>query len=90
LINIIKHANAKKVIVSIKKEKKYIKISIADDGIGFDVSKIESKVEKNVGFGFFSIREHLEYLGGHLDVDSKPGKGTRIVLSALLKDDSKE
>ena len=87
LINIVKHASAKEVFVSIKKENNHIKISISDDGIGFDVPRIESKVDKSIGFGFFSIRERLEYLGGLLEINSKQGKGTRIVLSGLLKDE---
>jgi signal transduction histidine kinase len=37
------------------------------------------------GFGFFSIGERLKYLGGHLEVESEPGWGTRVTLQVPLK-----
>ncbi|HEY6838589.1 MAG TPA: ATP-binding protein, partial [Geobacteraceae bacterium] len=37
------------------------------------------------GFGLFSMRERLVYLGGSLLVESRPGQGTRVTLTAPLK-----
>jgi PAS domain S-box-containing protein len=84
LINVVKHAKATNCIVSLKKEKKRLRLEVLDDGIGFNVDKLETKGFGVKSFGFFSIRERLEPLGGTLKVDSKPGEGTRVTLFAPL------
>ncbi|MGD0784370.1 MAG: PAS domain-containing protein [Sedimentisphaerales bacterium] len=85
LINIIKHANAQHVKVSIYKEKNKIRINVIDDGIGF-IYPIENLASNKVkGFGLFSIRERLNYLGGSLEIDSKPRHGTQVTLVAPIK-----
>ncbi len=78
LMNIVKHAQAKKVRVSFKGNRGYVKISVEDDGIGFDPSKISSRVGKPEGFGLFRIVERLHYLGGEIQFESKPHHGTKI------------
>jgi signal transduction histidine kinase len=80
LINIIKHAKARNVKVSIYKEKNKIRINVIDDGIGFIYPIANFTSNKTGGFGLFSIRERLNYLGGSLEIDSKPGHGTRGTL----------
>ena len=85
LFNIIKHARADRIKVSVQRKKNVIRISIEDNGVGFDFSKVQFSLDKLSGFGLFSIRERMEHLGGHFDVDSKPDLGTRITLSMSLK-----
>ncbi len=85
LINVVKHANASKVKVSIRKIDNRIQVSVEDDGVGFDVAKVVSSSAKGGGFGFFSIRERLEELGGQIDINSQSGHGTKIKLMAPLK-----
>ena len=78
LMNVVKHAQAKKVMVSFKGNRGHVKISVEDDGIGFDPSKISSRVGKPEGFGLFRIVERLHYLGGEIQFESKPHHGTKI------------
>ncbi len=85
LINVVKHAKAKKVKVSIRKLDANIHVCIEDDGVGFDSAEIKSKVAESDKFGLFSIRERLEQLGGHVEIDSKSGEGSRIIMTAPLK-----
>jgi signal transduction histidine kinase len=85
LINVVKHAKAKKVKVSIRKAGRQIRVSIEDDGVGFDVAKIVSTPTATGSFGFFSIRERLEQLGGHLEIESSPCCGCRVTIMAPLK-----
>ncbi|MGA2914529.1 MAG: PAS domain-containing protein [Sedimentisphaerales bacterium] len=85
LINIIKHANAQNVKVSIYKEKNKIRINVIDDGIGFIYPVENFASNKAGGFGLFSIRERLNYLGGSLEIDSKPSRGTRVTLVTPTK-----
>jgi PAS domain S-box-containing protein len=81
LINIIKHAKAQKAKVSVSKVDEQICVIIEDDGVGFEPTKIGS----NTGFGIFSIRERLEQLDGHLEIESEPGRGSRFTMTAPLK-----
>jgi PAS domain S-box-containing protein len=85
LFNVVKHARADRTKVSVRREENRIRISIQDDGVGFDFSKIQFSVNNLSGFGLFSMRERMEYFGGNFDVESKPGRGTRITLIMPLK-----
>jgi PAS domain S-box-containing protein len=79
-MNIVKHSQAHQVNVGISREDDDIKIVVEDDGIGFDASKIDT----DLTFGFFSIRERLKYLGGSLSIDTGPGRGTRVTVTSPL------
>jgi signal transduction histidine kinase len=90
LINVVKHANAHKVKVSIKKLGKQICVTVEDDGVGFDPAEVISMAAKRGEFGLFSIRERLEQLGGHLEIESKPGCGCKVTMMAPLKKENLE
>ena len=85
LINVVKHAHAEKVKVSIRKVGSQIHVSVEDDGAGFDPAEVEVTAAKNGGFGLFSIRGRLEQIGGHIEIESEPGHGTRVTVMAPLK-----
>jgi len=83
LVNVAKHAKARKVTVSTKRVGDEIHVRIEDDGVGFETNA-RSRDYKSGGFGLFSIRERLGHIGGRLDVESRPGLGTRITLVAPI------
>ena len=85
LVNVVKHSGAKRVKVTIRRIDDSISIHVADDGAGFNASKKSYHLAEARGYGLFSIRERLLSLGGHLDVRSQVGRGTRIILQAPLK-----
>jgi PAS domain S-box-containing protein len=85
LINVVKHAKASKVKVSVAKIDDRICISVEDNGKGFDAGKIASISAKANGYGLFSIRHRLEQLGGHLEIESTPGCGCKVTMTAPLK-----
>jgi len=85
LLNVAKHARAANVTVSSRQEDEKIEISVEDDGVGFDPRQTGTRRSDTGGFGLFNIRERLEYLGGCCEVQSEPGRGTRVVLAAPLK-----
>jgi PAS domain S-box-containing protein len=85
LINVAKHAQAQSVKVAIRRDDNDIQIIIEDDGVGFDTFPIGSHWSEIKGFGLFSIRERLDYLGGQLKIKSEPGHGTQVTLVAPLK-----
>ena len=80
LVNVAKHSEAKKVTVSIRRVKNEIRVSVEDDGVGFDASKVQLRKYTKGGFGLFNIRERLKHIGGCVDIDSKSGHGTRVTL----------
>ncbi|MBF0226426.1 MAG: GAF domain-containing sensor histidine kinase [Desulfobacterales bacterium] len=82
--NMVKHANAKHAIISIKDDEG-IKIDIEDDGIGFNSSDVYTYDKKKKSFGLFSIRERLSHHGGYIDINSIPSKGTHITLFLPVK-----
>ncbi len=84
LTNITKHARAKKVQIAVRKENETIRITVTDDGIGFDTASLATP--SNAGtFGHFSIRERMNHLGGSFSCSSVPGLGTRVDLVAPLE-----
>jgi len=85
LINVVKHAHAQKVKVSVEKDIDKIKITVQDDGVGFVISDNIFSSNKTGGFGFFSINERLYQFCGTMAVESEVSKGTRVVLTAPLK-----
>jgi PAS domain S-box-containing protein len=82
LINIVKHAKAKLVTISLSKANNDIEITVDDDGKGFDISAIKEKAK---GLGLFSVHERLRHIGGKFEIASKRGKGTHVTLTAPLK-----
>ena len=80
LFNIVKHAGADKIKVSTQRDKDRIRIGIEDNGVGFDLSKVQYSIDNLSGFGLFNIRERMEHFGGSFDIESKPDQGTRITL----------
>lgn len=87
--NVAKHAQTEKANVSIEKDHANIRICVEDNGVGFTRSRKHSSKDKNKGFGLFSIKERLEQLGGHLEIETHDARGTQITLMAPLKNKRK-
>ncbi|UCF42238.1 MAG: PAS domain S-box protein [Planctomycetota bacterium] len=85
LINVVKHAQAQKVKVTIAKVDGKIYVTVEDDGVGFDAEKTAAMAGETGGFGLFSIRERMEQLGGELKIASEPGHGSRMTIIAPLR-----
>ena len=79
LDNVLKHANASRVTVTLAYGKTEVELTVRDNGIGFD-PKIPSQWDKDKGgFGLISMRERAQLLGGELTVKSSLGRGTSVV-----------
>lgn len=85
MVNIVKHARADMVKISLSNDGERIKVVIKDNGVGMDLDAVRIGAEGAKGFGLFSIRERLEPLGGNLTIFSRPGKGTEVTMTAPLK-----
>ena len=85
LANIIKHAQAQNVKISIRRYNNKIRIDVKDDGVGFDTSQVFSANTTKGGFGLFNIRERFDHFGGHLNIQSQPGCGTCVTIVVPLE-----
>jgi PAS domain S-box-containing protein len=83
LFNAVKHARVDQVDVKLALGRgDTIHIQVSDEGVGFDPSAtLHDKSQRQAGLGLFSIQERLALLGGHLDIQSAPGKGSRFTLT---------
>ena len=84
LMNVVKHAEAKKVKVSVRRTDKQLRVKVADDGKGFDAAAVTAPGSRAAGFGLFNIREHLEHLDGRFMIRSRPGRGAVATLAVPL------
>jgi signal transduction histidine kinase len=78
LNNIVKHAKANNVSLSLDREDDILDLCIKDDGKGFDLKDLQAMGAKRSGIGLLGMRERVAGLGGRLYLDSGLGKGTSI------------
>jgi len=76
LTNIARHARATRVEVTLNCSTEHLELFIADDGVGFDPEAVRRSRARSLGL--IGIAERLALIGGTLEIDSAPGKGTRI------------
>lgn len=81
LHNITKHAQAKSVQVTLVRDGGTVRLTVQDDGHGFDA-------ERTRGIGLLGMRERVARLHGSFDIDSSPGKGTRVTVILPLDTNS--
>ncbi|HEX9759207.1 MAG TPA: sensor histidine kinase [Nitrospiria bacterium] len=86
LSNIQKHSKAKQVKISLKVDRKVLRVAISDDGVGFDPHRVAEDPEKWNSFGLKGITERAKLLGGTSQVESSLGEGTRILVQIPLDD----
>jgi signal transduction histidine kinase len=85
LVNVGKHAKARTAHVSVEKKQDTIIASVVDTGIGMDPARALRARPAADGFGLFSIRERLGFMGGRVELSSKRGHGTRVALFVPIK-----
>jgi signal transduction histidine kinase len=76
--NALKHAQAKNIRVHLRETPTAIKVTINDDGQGFDLAEILNDYEQRGSLGMVNLRERAELIGGELTMSSTPGQGTHI------------
>ena len=87
--NARKHANAPHIWVRLRPfEKEVALLEIEDDGLGFDVAAVHKSYDKRGSLGMVNLRERTELVNGLLNIDSAPGKGTRIQVYIPLSEEA--
>jgi signal transduction histidine kinase len=77
LTNVMKYAQAKNVVIALQAVEDYAELSITDDGVGFDMTKL-----KPFSYGLTGMRQRVEASGGRMQIKTKLGGGTELM--ALL------
>ncbi len=87
--NARKHANAPTISVRFSQlEPGIALLEISDDGIGFDVKAVNTAYDKRGSLGMVNLRERTELINGLLNIDSAPGKGTRVQVYIPLTEEA--
>jgi signal transduction histidine kinase len=77
--NARKHARAAHVWVRLKPAGNDLaQLEVEDDGVGFDPHAVDASYENRGSLGLINLRERAELLNGYLQIDSQPGRGTRV------------
>jgi PAS domain S-box-containing protein len=78
LTNIVRHAQARRAAISMEREAAELRLTIGDDGIGFDVAAARQRAAEGGSFGLLGMQERGTLLHGQIDIASQPSRGTEI------------
>jgi len=78
LTNVMRHAQARQVTVGMRQAEDELRLSIHDDGAGFDVNAAMGRATGGASLGLLSMQERAYLAGGRVEIDSAPGQGTEI------------
>jgi signal transduction histidine kinase len=84
LTNVVRHAHAKGVILRLVKEDSLLRLSVKDDGVGFDPETLQRRAPRAATLGLLGMLERAHAAGGDLEIDSKVSQGTEIRLKLPL------
>lgn len=84
LSNVVQHAKADRVSVRLTIDLERLRVTISDNGVGFNMEQVLHNPEKWDHFGVRGIVERAKLVGGEAKIDSKKGRGTRIVVEVPL------
>ncbi|GGM76608.1 two-component sensor histidine kinase [Dyadobacter beijingensis] len=80
LNNVLKYADASEAQVQLTWVENNVSVTVEDNGKGFDVKNLE----QNKGAGLRNVQARVDYLNGTLDIQSKPGEGTSVLVEITL------
>jgi signal transduction histidine kinase len=88
--NARKHAQAKTILVTLNpgRDSGIAVLEICDDGVGFDVKAVNKAYEKRGSLGMVNLRERSQLINGLLNIESIPGKGTRVQVFIPLNEEA--
>jgi len=85
--NILEHSEAKQASINLECTETECILQIQDNGKGFDVSKLIEVESSGRGAGLFTMKERVKLVGGRCRVESRPGRGTNVVVNVPLSRD---
>jgi two-component system sensor histidine kinase UhpB len=84
LTNVVRHAQAQHAWIELSKSESALELVVRDDGVGFDVTATRERAAGGARLGLLGMSERVQVLGGSLELDSQPGRGTSIRASFPL------
>jgi signal transduction histidine kinase len=78
LTNVVRHAQARAVTVSLSTNNGHLHLRVRDDGVGFDVATVREKSVRGASLGLLSMEERAALAGGGLEFTSNPMQGTEV------------
>jgi signal transduction histidine kinase len=79
LHNVVKHANATSARIVLRRAGNEVRLSVEDDGVGFDPDEVPRG-----HLGLVGMRQRAERMGAEISIGRKPGSGSRVAVSLLL------
>lgn len=86
LSNVWKHAEASKVSITVEADASNIKMTIADNGIGFSVATLTEDLAREGKLGVLGMEERARLIGGHLQIKSKQAIGTTVIVEVPVQE----
>lgn len=84
LTNVVRHAEARHVWIDLNQSDSVLELGVRDDGAGFEVATTQEQAIQRGRLGLLGMAERVQLFGGSLEIDSAPGRGTRIRISLPL------
>lgn len=81
LTNVARHASASTVTVDLRVSDDTLRLTVQDDGDGFDPASMQERARHGGSMGLRSLEERAKLVDGHLAIESAPGRGTMVTLS---------
>lgn len=81
LANVVQHARASQVAIVLREEEQHVELTVIDDGIGFEPDTIRARSGSPDSFGLRAIEERVDQLGGRLELVTRPGRGTALIVT---------
>src|SRR6185436_16132658 len=85
LSNVAQHSGATKASVTVERHGVLVRMTVEDEGKGFDAAAALRRTDGAAGFGLHSIRERAAVLRGTATFDSAPGRGTRVIVEIPVR-----
>jgi signal transduction histidine kinase len=86
LHNAWKHAGTKEIVATVKKKDNHVRLTVDDEGKGFDPEKIDHTSRELRGIGLISIKQWITAMEGTMSIESQPEKGARVTIDIPLTD----
>jgi signal transduction histidine kinase len=83
LRNVWRHSQATKAEITVQFDETRTRITVADNGKGFKLSKSMNELARDGKLGLAGMQERAQLLNGTVTVESEPGKGTKVVVDVL-------
>jgi two-component system sensor histidine kinase UhpB len=85
LTNVGKHAQASEIVVTVAQDANKVRMTIADDGIGF-ADRSDPEATEESGWGLLTMAERADAIDGQVWVESEPDQGTRVIVEVERKE----